>query len=315
MPRKNTKCSKCEKSFNTYYSYKNKSDLDKSKHIKIVFSDKDLHLLKNHNIIKITLYEKICKTDVNLLYDFGLFNTNSLHILDGVFEEGSQKKYIQQKKNVYNSKINRFSEHFGLLSFDENKVSKITILNDSRVDKEDPLIYQPKNTIETLKSDYIFHTHPKTPYLGSRLEHGIIYEFPSISDIIHFIDHHNNGKLIGSIVITPEGLYVIHKYYFNRGKIKVDTDILIDELYEVYSECYIESLEIYKPLKLKSMLKNGFIKIPDNIFFNKIADNFEFINKINETLIKFDLYIDFYPRIKLTDTKYWVIPDVYLPIL
>ena len=61
------------------------------------------------------------------------------------------------------------------------------------------------------------------------------------------------------------------------------------------------------------MLKNGFVKIPDNIFFTKIANNFEFINLINKILIKYDIYIDFYPRTKLLN--YWVIPDIYLPIL
>ena len=123
------------------------------------------------------------------------------------------------------------------------KVSVFIPIDD--IDKEDPLIYQPKNCLETLKSDYIFHTHPKTPYIGSRIKNGIIYEFPSISDIIHFVDHHNNGKLLGSLVITPEGLYIIHKYYFNREKIKVDIDILIDKLYDIYHECYQESMQYY----------------------------------------------------------------------
>ena len=35
----------------------------------------------------------------------------------------------------------------------------------------------------------------------------------------------------------------------------------------------------------------------------------------NSVLIKFDLYIDFYPRVELESTHFWVIPDVYLPIL
>jgi hypothetical protein len=63
------------------------------------------------------------------------------------------------------------------------------------------------------------------------------------------------------------------------------------------------------------MISNGFIKIPDKLFFEEIADNFDFINQINTVLIKFDLYIDFYPRIKLESTQFWVCPDVYLPIL
>ncbi len=318
--KKNFKCLKCDNSKSNEYDSELKYEYTylpnaNSNSNPIIFTDKDLHLLKYHNRIQIKLYEQVCKLKINLTPDFGLFSTNSLHIIDSVYEEGSNQKYIEQNKNIYNSKINRFSEHYGLLSFDENKISKVTILNDNRVDKEDPLIYQPKNCLETLKSDYIFHTHPKTPYIGSRITNGIIYEFPSISDIIHFVDHHNNGKLLGSLVITPEGLYIIHKYYFNREKIKVDIDILIDELYEIYHECYQNSIEFYKSYNFKKMISNGFIKIPDKLFFEEIADNFDFINQINTVLIKFDLYIDFYPRIKLESTHFWVCPDVYLPIL
>ena len=55
-------------------------------------------------------------------------------------------------------------------------------LNLENMDKEDPLIYQPENCIEAFSVDYIFHTHPKTPWLGSRVgTNGILYEFPSIS--------------------------------------------------------------------------------------------------------------------------------------
>lgn len=312
--KKKFKCSKCLNVNNPEkleFEYIYKTSDTKS----IEFSDKDLHLLKYHNKISAKLYNKICNEKINLLHDFGLFSTNSIHIIDGVYEEGSNQKYIQENKNIFNSKTNRFSEHFGLLTFDENKISKVTILNANRVDSSDPLIYQPENCIETLKSNYIFHTHPKTPYIGSRLTHGIIYEFPSISDIIHYIDHHNEGKLMGSLIITPEGMYIIHKYYFNREKIKVDVDILIDELSDLYFDVNQDALIYYKPLNLKSMESNGFIKIPEKIFFEKIACNFDFINKINDTLVKYDLYIDFYPRTKLINTDYWVCPDIYLPIL
>ena len=38
---------------------------------------------------------------------------------------------------------------------------------------------------------YLFHTHPPTPKPGGRAGEGIVYEFPSIGDILHFIDHFN----------------------------------------------------------------------------------------------------------------------------
>ena len=55
----------------------------------------------------------------------------------------------------------------------------------------------------------MFHTHPPTPFPGSRVVDGILYEFPSISDIYHFADHFNAGETQGSLIIAPEGMYII----------------------------------------------------------------------------------------------------------
>ncbi len=310
---KKYKCPICSEKFNVKYFYKNINSSELIKSIEI--SELDLHILEKHNKIKSSLYENVCKIYLDFSYDFCLFKTNSIYVLDAVYEEGSNKKYIDFDKNIFTSKINRFSEHYGFIYFNDKKIDKITILNDSRVDKGDPLIYQPKNAVEAFKVDYMFHTHPKTPYIGSRAKYGMIYEFPSVNDIIHFVDHHNNGRLLGSIVMTPEGLYLIHKYTFNREKIKLDFDLLINDLEDIYMECYENSMEKYKDLDYKKLLVDGWVKIPDNIFFTKISTNFEYINIINNVLIKYDLYIDFYPRIKLPNTEYWVIPDIYLPIL
>ncbi len=315
----NLKCPHCSKKFNQKYYYSNVSLTDLIKSIE--FSDLDIHLLLDHNLILNELYEKICKISIEtndiiqFNYDFSLFKTNSIHVLDAVYEEGSKKKYIDVDKNVFNSKINRFSEHYGFVYFDNKKISKVTILDDTRVDKGDPLIFQPVNSVESLKVDYMFHTHPKTPYIGSRVKYGMLYEFPSINDIIHFIDHHNNGRMIGSLVMAPEGIYFIHKYIFSREKIKIDYDLLINELESVFMDCYNDSYQEYEHLDYKKLLVDGWVKIPDEIFFNNISTNFEYINNINKTLVKYDLYIDYFPRIKLPNTNYWVLPDIYLPIL
>ena len=133
-------------------------------------------------------------------------------IIDCLYEEGSYNIFTDKNKNIFNTNILRFSEHSGFIIFNNNIVDKIIVLNDYRTDDEDPTIFLPKNNIEALSVDYIFHTHPKSPELGSRLEYKLLYEFPSISDIYHFIDHHNRGILKGSLVITPEGLYIIRKY-------------------------------------------------------------------------------------------------------
>lgn len=295
-------CSYCKKIFNNSY-YLNE----------LVITDTNIHQLEEHNIIEYEIYEKISLFKIeNYDINYIIFNTNNINIIDGLYEEGSNKIYIENNKNIFNSKIQRFSEHYGFIYFLENKLDKIVILADSRVDKSDPLIYLPKNSIEAFNVDYIFHTHPKTPYIGSRLKNSIIYEFPSISDIIHFIDHHNKGKLLGSFIITPEGLYCIRKFDFNRDKIRIDYDIFISELEDIYMECYENSIiEYLEMLKNKINKKNNEIEIPINIFYKNIATNLKYIKNINNILEKYDIAIDFYKRNLLSDK--WIFTTIYIP--
>jgi hypothetical protein len=108
---------------------------------------------------------------------------------------------------------------------------------------------------------------------------------------------------------------MIHKYDFSREKIKIDYELLINELEKIYMQCYYDSYDLYAKINFKKLIVNGWVKIPDDIFFTTISTNFEYINNINKVLIKYDLYIDYFPRIKLPKTDYWVLPDIYLPIL
>ena len=102
--------------------------------------------------------------------------------------------------------------NISLLDFNNSGLEKIIISgNTSRVDANDDVIFLPKNMIDAFDYEYIFHTHPPTPKQGARANVGILYEFPSISDLFHFMDHYNEGKTQGSIVIAPEGMYIIRK--------------------------------------------------------------------------------------------------------
>jgi hypothetical protein len=47
------------------------------------------------------------------------------------------------------------------------------------------------------------------------------------------------------------------------------------------------------------MKRNNEIKIPDEYFYKNISLNFNYVNRINLLLSRYDLYIDFYPRIKI----------------
>ena len=306
-------CDKCNKKFDYIFIYKHKN-------FSVKITELDLHFLQFHNMINTNLYKKISTHKFEGLYiDWVMLATNQLNVLDGLYEVGSNQIYTENNKNISQSKIMRFSEHAGFIYFEKNKVSNINVITGSRVEPSDPTIFMPKNCLEALKVNYIFHTHPKTPYLGSRIKNGIIYEFPSISDIIHFIDHHNNGKLLGSIVVAPEGLYIIRKNNFNRENISVDYDVMINDLEEIFLECYNDSYVEYSSTNYENLKINDEIKLPENLFYFEISTNYNYINKINKILMKYDIFIDYYARTYFEKTKFitskWIFDDIYLPTI
>jgi hypothetical protein len=227
-------------------------------------------------------------------------NRNQLMILDALMRHGGYTKRYADKKN---KKIYRYSEHAGFLSIDSNKIDKIIVSGDTiRVDKGDNEIYLPGNIDDALKYEYIFHTHPPTPRPGGRASEGMIYEFPSVSDMLHFIDTYNDGKTIGSLVMTSEGLYNITKKNIDNKKIEVDEDKFYDEMKIVIRNIHIKAIHIHG------------VKFTTYKFYSQIAQDTQFINTINDSLNKFGLKIDFFPRIR--DTKgSWVVDTIHLPIL
>jgi hypothetical protein len=313
--QKNTHCEFCYKTFTNVYLFNKKN-------LKVEISDSDIHLLNKHYVINTDLYKKICISDLDIdsfNIEWNLFNTNSINIINGLYEIGSNQIYTEKNKNIKETKISRYSEHSGFIYFDKNKITNINVITLSRVDQADPLIYMPKNCLEALKVNYIFHTHPKTPYIGSRIKNGILYEFPSISDIIHFIDHHNNGKLFASIVIAPEGIYIIRKNNFDLNPIIIDYDILISDLDNIFMECYNDSYLKYSFINYKKHKLDNEIKLPENFFYKQVASNYEYIQKINDVLIKYDLFIEYYARTyynkPIIAIDKWVIDDIYLPAI
>lgn len=221
---------------------------------------------------------------------------NQLNILDALMYFGGKKIYGEKER-----KIHRFSEHSGILQFDGNKLKKIIVFtNTKRVDDYDPTIYLPNDNNDLLEYEYFFHTHPPTPNIGGRIEDGILYEFPSVNDIFHFIDHYNDGKALGSIVITPEGLYNIRKNTNNKKKIKINEDDLFNKYQNIQFKYQKKAIKKYFPFN-------------EEQFFSVIAQDTSFINKLNDLLKNFDLCIDYFPRIKDND-GYWHINTIYIPI-
>lgn len=295
-------CKLCDKSYSTG-TYK----LDR-----YVWEDNLTHYIEVHNIkppedfvdfIFFSKFNNILKFESRIIKDSGKkyikINKNQLLILDALLEHGG---YNQKYADLKNKNIFRYSEHSGLFDFNSNKLQKILVLgNTTRVDKGDNEIFMPNNVEDMFNYEYMFHTHPPTPKPGGRAEYGILYELPSIGDILHFIDHFNDGKISGSIVITSEGLYNIRSRTYTEDKIKIDEDKL-----------FFDYNKISRKIQETSLKKYG-TKFTDKEFYGKIAQDKDLINTINSVLNEFEMHIDYIPRI-LNEKNNWVLDSIYLPI-
>jgi len=224
---------------------------------------------------------------------------NQLLILDALMEFGSYRKYIDtSKKSIY-----RFSEHAGLLDFNDTGLERIIVkANTTRVNPNDNDIFLPEDfRPDELDFEYIFHTHPPTDGIGARAKDGILYEFPSLGDIIYFVELHNETLVQGSIVIAPEGMYIIR----NR---KMDTSEIVINIDKFFGKCR----DIQFSLEDEAIKKYG-VNFTTEEFYTKIAQDLTYINKFNEFLNNYNVHIDYYPRIKDARGS-WVIDSVYLPI-
>lgn len=228
---------------------------------------------------------------------------NQLLLLETLFNDGGNiKKYTDKLNNL------RYSEHSGYLGINNNKLDRVIVSAlTSREDSDDNEILLPNNLHDTYKYEYFFHTHPSTENL-TRVKYGIFYELPSINDIFHFIDHYNSGKTLGSIVIAPEGYYIIYPKNFNIKKIKYDIEL--------------EDI-IFKKLEKKSMnIQNNAIKkygndFTDDEFYNIIAKEKKFLKNFNKIINKYlnnQIKIILKNRKKDILTNKWILNNLYLPI-
>jgi hypothetical protein len=223
---------------------------------------------------------------------------NQIRILDALMNDGGyEKKYYDSTNNL------RWSEHAGLLDFSKNKLDKIIVSGKTiRTDKDDHEIFLPLNMIEAYNYEYMFHTHPPTPNEGYRAKQGIVYEFPSISDIFHFIEHYNNGNIQGSLVIAPEGIYIIQ-----TTNIDIDDKIIINDENKVFEELTNIQFEI-QTLALEKYGKN----ITKDIFYNQVIKDNKYIKMFNKALKKYNIKILYKPR-ELKNNK-WIINGLSIKV-
>ena len=221
---------------------------------------------------------------------------NQLRIMEALMIDGSNdRKYFDNKNKL------RYSEHSGLLDFGKSRLQRIIINAKQNIsDRVDDLILLPDNMPDAFDFEYIFHTHPATPKPGSRTKDNILYEFPSVSDLFHFIDHYNLGKTQGSIIITPEGIYII-KCVNSKLKINIKNEnkIII----------FLEN-ELYR-IQERAIKKFGY-EISEDKFFKKVANDKTYIEMYN-IIIK-DLNLKIFYKSRVLKNKKWILEDLYLKV-
>jgi hypothetical protein len=218
---------------------------------------------------------------------------NQMRILESLYVDGSNdKKYYDSKNKL------RYSEHSGLLDFGKSTLQRFIINAKQNIsDKYDDNILLPDNMPDAFDFEYMFHTHPSTPKPGSRVSEGFLYEFPSISDFEHFIDHHNFGKIQGSMIIAPEGLYII-KCIDPTKKVKINEREFENYLYEEIEKIQNDAIKKYKNKLHK---------------FNEIiANDKTYVDRLNLLIKDFNLKVFYKPRIKVNNK--WILDDLYLKV-
>ena len=230
------------------------------------------------------------------------FSQNQLQILDALLNDGSQKKYIDADGNL------RYSEHSGLFDFDKSRLERIVVSGKTnREDRDDIDILLPQNMDDALDYEYMFHTHPPTPYPGARAIGGILYEFPSIADLYHFAYHYNEGNIQGSMIIAPEGIYIIKlkesiKYIeYPKNKIAKKMELINMKIQEKAIEKYGTDFSNHR----------------QKIFYSEVAQDKLYIKMFNRLIKKYfneHMTIYYKPREYDKITGNWIIKNLYIKI-
>jgi hypothetical protein len=231
------------------------------------------------------------------------FSQNQLQILDALLYDGGVKKYIDSSNNL------RYSEHSGILDFDKTKLERIIISGKStREDEDDTDILLPHDFNDALDYEYIFHTHPPTPYPGGRAKDGILYEFPSVSDLYHFAYHYNEGNVQGSMIIAPEGIYII--------RMKQDVKHIAEPPDEIADKLDRLNLKIQKLAIEEHGTDFKGLKGQQKYYHNVCQDKkyIKMFNKIVTQYFNQDMQIVYKPRKYDHKTNRWSIANLYVKV-
>jgi len=285
----------------------------------IIWSSKIKHKIKTHQsypseyfikiiintwIINNTIVNPPIEINANQISSFNYIplHYNKLLIIDALMNQGSSPRYSvpdngQKDKFLY-------SEHSGVISVKNKRIDNIIVSAETnRMDTTDNTILLPINTEILGKYQYLFHTHPNNSNYGGRMKDGIIYEFPSTNDLFNFIKYYNEGKPQASLIVSPEGSYLIRPIrYVKKYNIKYDA---FHHLKDYILKLEKMAIEKFQPYMSK-------ISNPD-FFHTKIGSDLTYINLYNKHINPTNLFIEFYPREKKNGE--WCLRQINLPYI
>jgi len=211
---------------------------------------------------------------------------NKLQILDALMSQGSQPRY----QGKANSTV--YSEHSGSLVLSDDQVDQIIVnAESSRSDPLDQSILLPSNNELFGSNEFLFHTHPNAKTYAGRISEGIVYEFPSANDILNFVKYKSEGRTQASVIVAPEGMYVIRP-------IRYEKIIKSDKRFYKSIQEFVLGLES-KAVRSLRRRRINFEKLSDPDYFHKIVSlDFRFVRSYNKFLRPHNLYVEYYPREK-----------------
>lgn len=234
------------------------------------------------------------KNNLMATHQYVALSKNKLSILDALLKEGSCPRYI-----YYDNQVDQFiySEHAGSIAVKNGTIGDIVVSTTThRVDTNKPPIFLPTNK-PTKKCHFVFHTHPNATTYGGRIKYGVIYEFPSVADLTHFTYYYDTRRIMGSIVIAPEGMYVIR---------------LIKHCQKAsFETVHIHPLQQFI-LELEKVAINDLsAKIVDEDSFHYwVSKNYTYIQLYNRYIQSLNLFVEYYPRILFNNE--WCLQPVLL---
>lgn len=284
----NTKCKKCDNIF--FYKFGN-----------IIWPKTLLHKINDHQLYPSEYFIKIimgcCIINDNIvnppiqikpklinLFRYIPFHRNKLLILDALMYQGSHPIYSTTNgKYIY-------SEHSGVISLKNHVIDNIIVSAETnRINTNDENIYLPINTKNMNEYEYLFHTHPNTITYAGRINNGIIYEFPSVNDILNFLKYRYTGKTQASIIIAPEGTYVIRPLIYT--KIIRPNNVEFYKFQDFILKLESNAIEYYRPHINR-------LSEPDFFHIN-IGSNMIYITEYNKFIKHLNLFVEYYPREKI----------------